>query len=108
MRRILAAIKAPVSRNAKTFLKTTRNEEWLRRLTANDRKRETFRFWQPGGGYDGNIWKTRTINEVIDYIHANPVHRGLTDRPTDWKWSSAAALAGITPAPLRVDQVEID
>ncbi len=108
MRRILAAIKAPVSRSAKSFLQTTQNEDWLRRLTAKDRKRETFRFWQPGGGYDGNLWKTKTINEVIDYIHANPVRRGLVDRPTDWKWSSAAAYAGMTPVPLIVDQVDIE
>jgi putative transposase len=26
---------------------------------------------------------------AIDYIHLNPVRRGLCERCTDWKWSSA-------------------
>jgi putative transposase len=27
---------------------------------------------------------------MIDYIHLNPVRRGLVERASDWKWSSAA------------------
>jgi hypothetical protein len=26
---------------------------------------------------------------MIDYVHANPVRKGLVVRPADWKWSSA-------------------
>jgi len=26
---------------------------------------------------------------MIDYIHGNPIRRGLVIRPEDWKWSSA-------------------
>jgi len=46
-------------------------------------------FWQPGGGYDRNIFSDEELLEKIDYIHANPVRRGLVDRTTDWPWSSA-------------------
>lgn len=107
MRRILAALKAPVSRAAKLFLQQTNSEFWLRRLTAKHGNRETFRFWQPGGGYDVNVWKERTIQQVIDYIHANPVRRGLVDRPTDWKWSSAGAHAGVGDVSLEIDPVDL-
>lgn len=103
MRRILAAIKAPVSRAAKSFLEESRNDEWLRKLTAHHGKRETFRVWQPGGGFDGNLWRTGTIEQVIDYIHANPVRRGLVERPTDWEWSSARSYAGSSDVLLSID-----
>ena len=107
MRRILAALKAPVSRAARRFLQQMNNQHWLRRLTTTHGKRETFRFWQPGGGYDGNVWNERTIQQVIDYIHANPVRRGLVTRPTDWKWSSAQAHAGDVDVPLQLDPVDL-
>jgi putative transposase len=47
-----------------------------------------YRFWQRGGGYDRNLRTTRDIHEKIQYIHNNPVRRGLVDRPGDWAWSS--------------------
>lgn len=106
MRQILGALKAPVSRAAKAFLEASNNNTWLNKLTAKHGKREVFRFWQPGGGYDENIWKTRTIETIIDYIHANPVRRGLVERPTDWMWSSARTFAGLQDGPLVTDQVD--
>jgi putative transposase len=30
-----------------------------------------------------------TLRAVIDYLHANPVRRGLAANPKDWEWSSA-------------------
>ena len=30
---------------------------------------------------------------AIDYIHLNPVRRGLAKRAVDWKWSSARFYA---------------
>ncbi len=108
MRRILAALKSPVSRKAKAYLEDIQDETWLERLTAKHGTRETFRFWQPGGGYDENIWSSKAIIEVIDYIHANPVRLGLTERPTDWKWSSAATHSELRPGPLEIDPVVLD
>ena len=32
----------------------------------------------------------RTLAAMVDYIHANPVRRGLCARPEDWRWSGAA------------------
>ena len=69
--------------------------------------RQTFRFWQPGGGYDSNLSKSKTIRETIDYIHANPVRRGLVERPADWKWSSAAVYEGLSPVPIDIDRIDV-
>jgi len=59
------------------------------------------RFWQPGGGYDRNIYGAEEMREKFNYIHQNPVKRGLVETATEWKWSSARWYAGMrdgTPA----------
>ena len=53
------------------------------------------RYWQRGGGFDKNIADERAVGEVVDYIHANPVRRGLCDLPRQWRWSSAAWYDGL-------------
>jgi putative transposase len=101
--RILRRIKQPVGQRAMRYLRD-HAPEWLERLTilkpdgASER-----RFWQAGGGYDRNIVEDTTIRTVIDYIHLNPVHRGLVERSEDWEWSSARWYAGIRPVPLEID-----
>jgi Transposase and inactivated derivatives len=107
MSTLLAAIKRPVSQAAKEYLIEANQLQWIERLTARHGDRLVFRFWLPGGGFDENIFKTKTIEQIIDYIHANPVRRGLCERPTDWYWSSAKAYAGLEPIAIRVDPVEM-
>jgi hypothetical protein len=36
----------------------------------------------------------KTLLKMIDYLHNNPVRRGLVQRARDWKWSSAAWFEG--------------
>jgi putative transposase len=62
------------------------------------------RFWQRGGGYDRNIVTPKTAYLEIDYIHHNPVRRGLCVHPADWIWSSAADYAGVRSGPLTIDR----
>lgn len=63
------------------------------------------RFWQRGGGYDRNIIHSPELPEKIQYIHANPVRRGLVSRPEEWAWSSARWWAGIRDNELECDQI---
>ena len=37
----------------------------------------------------------------VEYIHLNPVRRGLVARPEDWTWSSAAEYSGASPEEQR-------
>jgi putative transposase len=66
-----------------------------------------YRFWQRGGGYDRNIVEATTLHQIIEYIHTNPVRRGLCQRPEDWLWSSAADYASERVGPLRIDRDEL-
>ncbi len=65
-----------------------------------------YRFWQPGGGHDLNIWTMKKAIEKAEYCHGNPVKRRLVASAEKWRWSSfkwlvqgqrADALFGIDP-----------
>jgi len=45
-------------------------------------------FWQKGGGHDRNIRDLPEFRRKVQYIHRNPVERGLVEHPPDWRWSS--------------------
>jgi putative transposase len=49
-------------------------------------------FWQRRY-YDFNVFRESKLTEKLDYMHQNPVQRGLVARPEDWKWSSARHYA---------------
>ncbi|MGO8752696.1 MAG: hypothetical protein ACLQNE_42690 [Thermoguttaceae bacterium] len=40
----------------------------------------------------------------IEYLHDNPVRRGLARRAEDWPWSSAADWAGTAAVIIKVDR----
>ncbi len=61
------------------------------------------RFWQAGGGYDRNIRDEAELIEKIEYVHANPVRRGLADTTCDWPWSSARWYDGQRDGPVTID-----
>ena len=86
--KLLYAIKRPFSFRIKQTMAAD-GDPMLDVLTIRDRPGSTsFRFWQEGPGYDRNIRKESTMRLVIDYIHLNPVRRGLVDHPSKWPWSS--------------------
>jgi putative transposase len=103
MSAFLQAVKVPVARKAIRHLKDHASD-WLTRLTVPEGRRVRHRFWQPGGGYDRNITSIETLRAMIEYIHANPVRRGLVARAEDWEWSSARWYAGLRPAKLEIDE----
>ena len=107
MARLLYDLKRSVSWKAKAWLKESREEAWLNRLTARRGRRKVFRFWQPGGGFDRNIVSEKGIWNVVEYIHANPVRRGLVERTADWLWSSAGFWAGDSNPLLRMDAIPL-
>ncbi len=51
--------------------------------------RPRYRFWQDGGGYDRNLRTQDAILAEVQYIHDNPVKKGLVMTATEWKWGSA-------------------
>lgn len=101
--RIRSKVKEPVARRAIKWL-TDHAPDWLPRITVHEGNRTRRRFWQPGGGHDRNATELATIHAMIEYIHNNPVRRGLVDRATDWEWSSARWYAGMSPVRIQIDR----
>ena len=60
-------------------------------------------YWQPGGGYDRNLFKVQTVYREIEYLHANPVRRGLCQAPEQWRFSSAGFWLEQQNVPLEMD-----
>ncbi len=102
--KVLWSIKQPVATKAIRFLEEF-EPEFLDCLRVVNRGRTYRHIWQVGPGYDVNLDEPQSIHDTIDYIHYNPVRRGLVTRPEDWFWSSARDFAGFEDlAPIRVDR----
>jgi putative transposase len=85
----LASFKQPFSSEIKEILYLHRSS-LLEKLTVRERPgKNCFRYWQEGGGYDRNLHTPRSIQASLEYMHLNPVRRGLCESAIDWKWSSA-------------------
>lgn len=102
---ILKSIKLSVSRKAMMFLKE-QAPQWLERLKVVwPGGRTEHRFWQQGGGYDRNILNEKVAWASINYIHENPVRRGLVESRTEWRWSSARWYEGMDDVVLPMDNI---
>lgn len=53
------------------------------------------RFWLKGGGFDRNIRDAGEFRRTVQYIHRNPVERGLVEEPEQWRWSSVSWWNGL-------------
>jgi putative transposase len=101
------AIKHPVGEKALRFL-AENSPEWLPRITRKRGQKIERLFWQSGGGYDRNIDQPTTLAKEIEYLHMNPVRRGLVECAAEWKWSSAGWFAGIAPSLLVPDPIHVE
>jgi putative transposase len=53
--------------------------------------------------YDFNVWSAEKIGEKLEYMHLNPVKRGLVYEGIDWRWSSALFYAGLGMGPVVIE-----
>ena len=89
-------VKALKEETAKRILKTLRQNPqhpWCRKVLARLQLPSTvhdeshFRLWQRRF-YPFNIFTEKKFQEKLDYMHHNPVTRGLVGSPGEWPWSS--------------------
>ena len=79
----------------------------------NVRRRERGELWQDRF-FDRALRTVKEYNETVEYIHLNPVRRGLVGDTRDWKWSSVHEYAGVSGEEsvsrrcgLRIDRVRL-
>jgi len=76
------------------------------------RRREGGELWQDRF-FDHALRTVKEYNERVEYIHLNPVRRGLVGQATDRKWSSVHEYAGVSGEDqerrcgLRMDRVRL-
>ena len=96
---LLYAIKRPASSRVKLRM-LEEGDPRLEGLTILERPGKwCFRFWQEGPGHDRNIRDGDELGAVIEYIHKNPVKRGLCASPEEWVWSSARQYVNLPVSP---------
>jgi len=101
MSEILKSIKH--SSSSRIMSKIRKNNPGLLALTETGLKSPGNKFWQDGGGYDRNIWTPDAIYAEIEYIHNNPVRKGLAENQGDWEWSSAHICSGKEDGIIKLD-----
>ncbi|MEP0848261.1 MAG: transposase [Phycisphaerae bacterium] len=99
----LYTLKKSVSRRALEFVRKAAPQFLARMRDRQPNGTVSYRFWQRGGGYDENLFTSTKVWQKIDYIHENPVRRGLCAHPSDWKWSSFRAHETGGQDPIRID-----
>jgi putative transposase len=100
---ILTSIKRPVGERAIAYLKDRRSN-FIECLLVHTRTRSSYRFWQAGPVYDHNVDDPVVAHRIVDYIHENPIRRGLVARMDEWQWSSSRDWSGCDDVLLRVDR----
>ena len=100
---IRSTLKQPVAKRAIAFLKRKAPAFLDKLAQVRPDGTTVHRFWQRGGGYDRNAFESMTIWQMIEYIHNNPVRRGLVAIATDWVYSSARFYRGDLNVPIRMD-----
>ena len=77
-------LSEPKDGNLSTVLQVVKQRS-ARIIKRSDEQRS---FWQTRF-YDFNVYTKAKQVEKLNYMHENPVNRGLVDSPTSWRWSSA-------------------
>ncbi|MEI7575404.1 MAG: transposase [Armatimonadota bacterium] len=60
--------------------------------------------WEPGGGHDRNIFTEEARANAINYIHFNPVRKGLCSDIMEYRWSSARSILLDEAGEIEVDR----
>jgi putative transposase len=87
-----AIVHPPYPLTISTALKSVKTSS---RIGINVRRRECGELWQERF-FDRALRTVREYHEKVEYIHLNPVRRGLVKNPEDWKWSSMREFAGVS------------
>jgi len=108
------AIKELKEETAKRILKTLRenlHHPWCRktlprlRLPPTVHDESHFRLWQRRF-HPFNVFTEEKRREKLNYMHNNPVKRGLVKFPSDWPWSSWRYYFLHDTSVLRMDRLD--
>ena len=89
--KIIQLIKMFSAKEIVKQLKADNNSQILTQLKLNKKEYKNnsdYQVWQEGF-MPKEIMNDEMLNQKIEYIHYNPIKKGLVNDPSDWKYSSA-------------------
>ena len=93
-----------------TISRVAQNIKWLSARSLNDKRHISGPVWQHQF-WDRFVRHEKELAARFDYMHLNPVRKGLVDKPQGWRWSSYNNFAldkeQVRRCPLRVDYVRL-
>ena len=98
---VMQVLKQSVSRHLRNRKRKTKAAVQLR-LHFPGGQDSLPQFWQRRF-HDFNVWSAKKRTENLEYMHANPVKRGLVRDPQHWPWSSYVAYSGKGTLQLPID-----
>jgi hypothetical protein len=75
------------------------SSEILRRRSGFRQRAQT-----PANRLNFNVWSERKRTEKLNYMHQNPVRRGLVLEPEQWPWSSYRSYAFGEEGMVKINQ----
>ena len=100
---VLKALKQRVSRDLRRNKHRAAREQL--RLPFMNAVESLPRFWQPRF-YDFNVYSRAKKREKLEYMHGNPVKRGLVRNSGAWIWSSFLFYEKGEPGLVPIDPVD--
>jgi putative transposase len=74
----------------------------LQKSAAKAKGNTEYKVWQ-GGFHPESIYSETFLKQKVEYIHYNPVRRGLVSRPEEWRYSSARNYLLNDESTIKVD-----
>ena len=87
---IMRSIKSYSAKKIIEELKKNKNENLIKKFIVNKKQHKTsstYQIWQEGF-HPKIILTGKFLEQKVNYIHYNPVAKGLVEKPEDWKYSS--------------------
>ncbi len=93
-----------------TVSRSIQDVKWLAARLINRHRGSKGSIWQRQF-WDRFVRHKKEFGERLDYMHLNPVKKGLVKRPEAWRWSSYSNFAleksAIESCPLQIDYVDL-
>jgi len=93
-----------------TLSRVVQDVKWISARSLNQRRDSSGPVWQHQF-WDRFVRNAQEFHERMDYMHLNPVRKGLVRRPEDWPWSSYNNFGldneKIKHCPMQIDYVHL-
>jgi putative transposase len=93
-----------------TVSRVVQHIKWVSARSLNEKRGITGPVWQHPF-WDRFVRRQKELAARFDYMHLNPVRKGLVSRPDEWRWSSynnfALEKEQVRRRPIQVDYVRL-